>query len=231
MKFNLTYWLTHSIDLDSSTQNFWGYSLVNTVMLSSALTVFVSPSVAFPAQDYNCQTRAVLVAQDAGTPDRDSRRYHADRGWKFLGNSQFQEAIDEFSYVIEIDPYYDDHIYIGRGMAYRNMGDYQASLQDLSTIIRINPFSAPYYERGMTYLALGETQKALDDFNQAIEDSGDYEWIADSYRQRGVIRHALGDGDGAIEDLQQALEKYHRIGMSSSPQYEETLQDFRRIRS
>jgi len=59
-------------------------------------------------------------------------------------------------------------------MAYRNMGDYQASLQDLSTIIRINPFSAPYYERGMTYLALGETQKALDDFNQAIEDSGDY---------------------------------------------------------
>ncbi len=208
--------------IDNSMQGYLAGNAICVVSIALILTGFATSALALSVHRNAFQSQSAGIAQSSV---EDATRYHNDRGLELLRDSQFQEAIKEFSRVIELDPYYAQ-AYLWRGIAHRRAGDYQASIQDISTQIQVDPFSAAYYERGLTYLALGETQKAFDDFNQAIsEGSRDYEWIADSYRQRGLIRKELGDRSGAIEDFQEAQEIYSRLRLTSTPEYESLLRE------
>ncbi|MBD2578210.1 tetratricopeptide repeat protein [Oscillatoria sp. FACHB-1406] len=163
-----------------------------------------------PAYTDTSQSKITEIAQSSFEDISD----RSDRAWKLLGTSQFQEAINEFSRVIELDANFPQ-AYLGRGKAYREAGDYQASIQDLSTQIQVDPFGAAYYERGLTYQALGEPRRALEDFNQAIASSTpDYEFVADAYRRRGLIRQDLGDINGATEDFRESQEIYRKLGIT-----------------
>ena len=59
-------------------------------------------------------------------------------------------------------------MYGNRATAYFFMGDYQQSLRDFDSALKINPESAnAYYGRAMTYRALGNYEAAQEDADKS----------------------------------------------------------------
>ena len=60
--------------------------------------------------------------------------------------------------------------YIGRGVAYANLGNYLQAIEDFTQAINLNPtFVLSYYHRGNCYEKIGENKKAQADFKKVAE--------------------------------------------------------------
>ena len=83
-----------------------------------------------------------------------------------------------------------------RADAYRELGQYQKQIDDLTSAIKINPTLADLYERRAdAYYQLGQLQNAIDDFTTATSlnpASSDANWpAAASYEELGLYDKAL----------------------------------------
>ncbi|MBN1365044.1 MAG: tetratricopeptide repeat protein [Syntrophaceae bacterium] len=64
----------------------------------------------------------------------------------------------------------DAEAYLGRGIAYGNLGKYKKAIADFNKAIKLSQKDANvYYNRGIAYLKIGNHKKAKKDFNKAIE--------------------------------------------------------------
>jgi tetratricopeptide (TPR) repeat protein len=121
-----------------------------------------------------------------------------------------QEAIQEFSTAIRLDPRYQ-HAYFMRAHVYEQVQEFQKSLADLNQAILINPiFISAYINRGILKAnKLNDNQGALKDFDQAISINPIF---ASAYGNRGILKaNKLNDNQGALEDYDKAI--------SISPKY------------
>lgn len=203
--------------------NFLAFNSNNAILISGSDDGMIKLWEAPDRETHSFCINAEL-SQASGTAE-----YHEGRAMAFMRNSQYQEAIDEYTRAIELDPNYSQ-IYLGRGIAHRRIKDYQASLQDISTQLQLDPFGAAYYERGLTYLLLAEPQRALEDFTQTIDESSNtYEFTADAYFFRGLIFEDFGEKDKALEDLRQAVEIYRRLGLTDQPGYRDAVSAIGRL--
>ncbi|MCL2924079.1 MAG: SUMF1/EgtB/PvdO family nonheme iron enzyme [Trichodesmium sp. MAG_R04] len=90
------------------------------------------------------------------------------RGIKNFNLKKYQQAIIDFSYVIDLKPQSID-IYYQRGLAYFELEDYLGAVNDLTQVIELDAsYTQVYKSRGYAYYKLGKYQQALDDYNQAI---------------------------------------------------------------
>ena len=96
--------------------------------------------------------------------------------------------------------------YIGRGVAYVNMGKFDNAIFDFNRALSLNPYCTEivevYNNRGIAYLGKGEYDKAISDFNQALNFDPNY---AKAYNNRGVAYRAKGEYDKAILDFNHTL--------------------------
>ena len=125
-----------------------------------------------------------------------------------MEKGEFQEAIDDFTREIRINPDYVG-AYINRGIAYQDLGKYQEAIADYNTAIKINPNEADaYYNRGYVYSSnLEKYQEAIDDYTSAIKINPDY---ALAYNNRGVAKEKLGR-DGC-DDYKKACDLGESLG-------------------
>ena len=90
----------------------------------------------------------------------------------------FQSAIEDYGTAIGLDP---DLVsaYLGRGLAYAQMGLYVPAIEDFTKAISINPDNSKSHGfRGDAYLELGQDKKALEDHGEAARlDPGDLRWL------------------------------------------------------
>jgi len=94
---------------------------------------------------------------------------YMSRGISYEAKGLLDQAIADYSKVIEIKPGYDG-VYVNRGNAYKAKGLLVRSIADYNKAIELNDKNdKAYYNRGTVYKAKGLFERAIDDFNKTIE--------------------------------------------------------------
>lgn len=130
-----------------------------------------------------------------------SKRLQA--GKDLLEKGQFEQAIKELSIQISSEKEDIQAIYL-RGIAYRKLGDLNASLKDFDRAISINPQQADLLcDRAIVYHFMQKGDAAIADMNRAVEMEPENPF---RYSSRAYIREMLKDTKGAIADYNKAIE-------------------------
>ena len=128
---------------------------------------------------------------------------HFEAGIELESQGRIEEAIEQYSQALEINPA-DADFYFRRGGSYGRLGQYDRALEDLDQAVRLDSgHVGAYSTRGITYFLLGEYLKALDDHNQAIER---FPQIGEFYVNRAKAYTRLGDDGAAQLDVERAIE-------------------------
>ena len=149
------------------------------------------------AQHSAAVAKSSIEIRPTQTPENHVR--HWIKGNEYLGNGQFQLAIDEFDKVIPLDADFTGlYIYINRGTAYAGLGEHRRAIEDYDEAVRLRPNGFKgYFNRGNSYLHLGEYRTALKDYDKAIELDSEF---PGSYRNRGITFTELGQDSLAERD-------------------------------
>jgi len=84
-------------------------------------------------------------------------------------NSRFEESIDYFKRIIEIDP--DNYrAYYNRGISYFSIDCLEEALKDYKAALEIKPdYAYCYYNIGLIYEAKGDLKRALENHQNALK--------------------------------------------------------------
>lgn len=94
--------------------------------------------------------------------------------------------------------------YVSRGLAYKDLRNYQLALEDFNKVTQLYPdFSQPYFNRGLVYYEAGRYDDALKECNKAVELHSAY---AEAYNCRGSAYVKLGRAQQAIMDYDMAID-------------------------
>ena len=126
---------------------------------------------------------------------------HYLAGIKFDSDSDYEDAIKEFSQALKLDKNFSE-AYDKRGVVFTKMLMFGKALKDLSKAIELNSnFSEAFNHRGIVYYCLLEYKKSLADYNKAITLDPSY---AKVYYNRGIVKLLINDDNGAINDFRTA---------------------------
>jgi tetratricopeptide (TPR) repeat protein/S1-C subfamily serine protease len=143
--------------------------------------------------------QGIVAAEEA--KEKDFLLYQV-RGELFGELKKYQEAIDDYTQAITINPQFA-LAYNNRGNAKSDLGDKKGAIKDYTQAITINPkYADAYYNRGNAKDDLGDKKGAIDDYTQAITINPQYPL---AYYNRGNAKDDLGDKKGAIDDYTQAI--------------------------
>lgn len=105
------------------------------------------------------------------------------RGQHLLFEGKYQQAIDNFNKLIQLDPNLHE-AYFFRGIGKYNLGDFLGARADFDKALSIHPiFTLAYHYRAITHSRLGDYEKALADLQEAIDLRPGYNGL---YFSRGV---------------------------------------------
>ncbi|HON58162.1 MAG TPA: tetratricopeptide repeat protein [Smithella sp.] len=125
----------------------------------------------------------------------------AEALWKDGRYTDPQKAVEYLDQLIELIPR-NPRLFIKRGTAYYNMGQFQKAIENYSEAIKLSPtFPVPYYNRGNAYANLRQFPQAIEDYNQVIRLTPKF---AEVYKNRGVVYLHQGNNKAGCGDLQQA---------------------------
>ncbi|MCX6287023.1 MAG: tetratricopeptide repeat protein [Bacteroidetes bacterium] len=128
---------------------------------------------------------------------------YANRGIAYTKQGKWNDAITDFTKVIEMDPQYSWG-YSDRGVAYQNTSQWEKSLDDFSKAIALNKNdSDAFLSRGVSYGVLRNYRMAIEDFSKTIELTPKN---SKAYSNRGLTYMNLGFVDSAIKDYSKAIE-------------------------
>jgi tetratricopeptide (TPR) repeat protein len=142
---------------------------------------------------------------------------HKKRGFNFLCEGLFDQAIAEYTQVIQLKPDSAD-AYQNRGMAYSQKAEirrlegidgsqikeYDQAIDDFNNVLKLTPNDAgTYLFRGMLYAQKAETNKAIADFNEAIKLKPN---DLLNYYSRGTAYRELRQNDLAKRDFEKVLD-------------------------
>ena len=143
----------------------------------------------------------ILIFAASALFGQSARRYFK-AGEDFLEVRKYEDAIDQFSNAIALDPDYDD-AYIMRGQAYEMMKEYAAAADDYERAIVFNEKDQELmYKAGYAFYKAGNYGKALANLNNALERKSNY---LEAYQTRVDVFIALERYDEALGDCQKAL--------------------------
>lgn len=145
---------------------------------------------------------------DALQKSPNKARPYYNRGFVYLNQGKFNEAIQDFNEAIKIKPDYTE-VYINRGIMYYEAGNLPQALLDYNKALTIDPHVAQaYFNRGDLYAKQNNLAQALLDYTKAIEINPDY---AEAYTNRGSIYVKQGDLTHALFNYNKAIELYPAV--------------------
>jgi protein O-mannosyl-transferase len=157
---------------------------------------------------------------------------YSNRGVAKYRNGDFEGALQDFNYSLELDPYYPLSLYY-RGVLNHASKKYDEALADLDQTVSLVPdFANAYNDRGKLKRDLHDDQGAMDDFSAAIEVDP---YFVEAYLNRGILKHDLGDYQGAVADYSTVLSfdpentiTYYDRGLAEMAlgDYQSALSDF-----
>jgi tetratricopeptide (TPR) repeat protein len=135
----------------------------------------------------------------------DIARVSVKRGMASADNGEFDQAIDDFSDAIRLDP--KPATYFERGQAYCQVGRFQEAIGDLLKTAQSNPKEPEwlfhiYFLLGDAYRQVGNHDKAIFNLGIALRYN---QADARAYFSRGRAYWDKKDSDRAIADLSEAI--------------------------
>jgi len=122
------------------------------------------------------------------------------KGRDYYEAGKYEQAVDELSILLGINPSSDTGYYL-RGLAKYRLREYRQSLQDLEQAIRLKPRANTYGWQGLAHYQLREYQQAIKNLDHTIIlDPGEtwvYRWRAKTYRKLGYYDEAQSDEEKA----------------------------------
>jgi len=145
----------------------------------------------------------LLIPSCANDAAQQQARDYLVKGYGYFTQSQWDQAIAEYSRAIEMDPKLAA-AYNYRGSAYGEKGDYDKAIADLNMAIELAPALAENYRnRGIAFGKKGDYDKAIADFTTGIGlDPKD----ARAYYNRGAAYDKKGEKTKADADFAKAKE-------------------------
>ena len=151
---------------------------------------------------------------------------------KNVEGGDFAEAIAAYNKAIELNPNLAA-AYNNRGVAKRNLGQYEAAIADYDAAIRLDStYVAAYNNRGIAKMNLDQYEAAIADYDAAIRlDST----CTEAYNNRGIAKMNLDQYEAAIADYGAAIrldstyaEAYCNRGIAKGylDQYEAAIADY-----
>ncbi|MDC2960395.1 tetratricopeptide repeat protein [Streptomyces gilvifuscus] len=132
----------------------------------------------------------------------DPVRSHFKHGMSMLATGSYEEAIADFTSVLDADPSHALAL-ASRAAAYRLIGANDEAIRDATQATELDPELAwAYATRGAIHRLEKRYAEALADLDRAIELQADYDWCIAG---RGETYRLMGKTDLALEDLNQAL--------------------------
>ena len=123
------------------------------------------------------------------------------RGRVLLGQGQVDEAVSAFSKAIHRQADYAP-AYRYRANAFKDIGDLEASLEDYTVLVSLQPDALFFNRRGLVQEELHRLKQAEADYTRATELNP--KW-AIPFNNRGYVRMQLKNWEGAKEDLETAI--------------------------
>jgi len=141
--------------------------------------------------------------------------YYSTRAHDYYAKDQYDEAIADYTRVIELSPR-SVNAYKNRGLAYYAKGQHDEAIADYNKALEIDPRLAPaYLNRGATYAAKGQYDKAISDLNRALEINPRY---AEAYLSKALVYEEM-------VRIIEAVEAYKDfIQYAAPPQYAEFIE-------
>ena len=104
---------------------------------------------------------------------------HIDQGDELFEQGRVDEAIDEYTEGIRLDPEWAE-LYFCRGTTYCRLGQTERGIEDLSEAIRLDPeLAEAYCIRGFAYAEQGRKAEAIADFEKfiSLNETDNPQWI------------------------------------------------------
>lgn len=131
-----------------------------------------------------------------------SSKQYMKAGEEFLRKGNFNDAIEQFSKAIELDPDYEK-AYIQRAITYLQLDDFQKASIDFDRAIVFNEKDGElYYLAGNSYYNLGEYEIALERLSAAIGFKNNF---YEAYQVRSVVLTELRRYQEALDDCRKCL--------------------------
>jgi tetratricopeptide (TPR) repeat protein len=115
-----------------------------------------------------------------------------------INNSRgkYNKALDDFGKAIDLKPIADMYkLYLGRGVSYFNLLEYDQALSEFSSSIELNDtIASAYHSRALVNYEIHDYSAAINDFLKALDLSEDN---AALYFNLGMSYYRLGDNDKA----------------------------------
>jgi tetratricopeptide (TPR) repeat protein len=148
----------------------------------------------------NDQKESLERVEEAVKKYSDIADYHYLRGIVNNAREKYSKALDDFTNAIDLKPgglMY--RCYLGRGVSYMNLLEYDNALQDLSTSISLNDTVAgTWYSRAMVNYELDDYTAAIHDFQKTLEFS---EGSAALYFNMGMSYYRLNEKEKACPNF------------------------------
>jgi tetratricopeptide (TPR) repeat protein len=139
-----------------------------------------------------------------GSPATDSAPAHYELGIAYRMLNRFDDAIEEFSEALRIDPAIQDAV-LRRGICWYYKDEYslaQADFDEAAGAGGDNHDARPLTWKGMTLIKLGQIREAVNTYSEALRFDNRY---APAHVNRGLAYLALREYDRAIADFDQAI--------------------------
>lgn len=131
----------------------------------------------------------------------DSAPFYSWQGRILQNAAKLDEAISAYSKAVNRAPQ-DPQYYRMRGNAFKELGDYNAALEDFTASLELEPEAYWFHRRGLVYEETQQFENALADYDRAV--SLDPKW-AETYNNRGYMKARLKDFVGAKADFETAI--------------------------
>ena len=156
-------------------------------------------------------------------------------GFQLLNDAKkYAEGLPYINKSIDLNPN-DAYAYNGRGVAYKNLKEYELAIKDYNEAIELDPnYEGTYLNRGNVYSILKQYDAAIKDYNEAIKRAPNY---IDAYLALGIIYFERKDYELALHEYDKALEldasnanAYYNKALvyAKRKEYESALRDFNR---
>jgi len=138
-----------------------------------------------------------------GGATEDTAEWHFDEGNKLVEKGRYDEAIEECTKAIALDPNLVK-AYCWRAVAYYQKAQYDSALADYNEAIELDPnLAEAYINRAAVYCAKMQCDLAIADCNKVIEIDSSMRAIA--YLYRGYAHARKGQRELAIADRDKAI--------------------------
>jgi tetratricopeptide (TPR) repeat protein len=187
-------------------------TLLPDVKVSAMQTVFNQNGLALIKSHQGDREDALRLVGDGlarldSDLDPDEHRLHRsvlryNRAQLYAGLGRLDEALADYTAVIEEDPHYAEY-HFDRAALLRRLGRDDEAMAEYETAMRLSPpFPELYYNRGDLRSALGDDDGALADFGYVLEIDPGY---VDAYINRAAILLETGQRAAARSDLTAGL--------------------------